>query len=325
MKTLIVFEDTDGISDIYKVIHGITEYGRGLCEYNEDIILFCGAACVGALALNRELIAVCNKYDIEQVISVFDIDNSNGFCNTVYTPHEFKMQIDKFNVNTKGKLIHKFMPVVYNAETVMLYQYIVPEENSEVVDIVHNYDTKVFHLKLLEELVDYKNTKISVKHIAGYLDVKRLYSGLRCVHECEINYPICNWILNGMPLEDMYFLSDEEVQMLLISADKKFRTNLTNKNRMYKYKKEYYFDISSSSFQRPVIKKIIHSPSDEVSILCFNELTIEQKSEEKKIRDTEDSESSKSDKVQVAMKEMDKVMKQFEKEMSNSNDNNQLV
>lgn len=147
---------------------------------------------------------------IDRIVIVFDVDNEDGLKSKLLSENFLKSRIKSLRLkflNRGYNIKIEFVPVVYSAETIMLYQYISdlhPETNIE--SLVHKLNTNKFQLILLTKLIGYKHIK-RAKRVQDYLNLEKLKFKIRNSLKVRntINKNLLNWILEDCNIQREHF------------------------------------------------------------------------------------------------------------------------
>jgi hypothetical protein len=251
MRILIVFEDLYGVSDIFRkvinfhdgeVVSGETMY------LNENIAFKCGCGNCGCINLSSVHMWDINKFDV--VISVFDIDKIGKSDNNMANlDAECKSLLSKSKYS--GQRL--FMPVIYNSETVMLYQYLHGLNGMDVVDIVHKEDTFKMQLNLLSEIVKKTTGLRSVKRVHEYLDLNKLLIGMNAGRD-DANFYLKRWLRNNCSFDLSLFASQEDLLQEIHKTRDNMKEKLTMNVDKYYIDSRYYIDATTAKAMKPILR-----------------------------------------------------------------------
>jgi hypothetical protein len=242
MKTLIVFEDTYGIADIYKAIKGIVVDSIDIVSVDDSTDIITGYKNINSISLCGKIKNEINKYDL--IVSVFDVDKLGGKNKNVIAS---KTEFSKLASRNKGVFTHLYMPIVYNSETVMLYQYLISCGSMDVVDIVNQNDTFEFQSKVLSEIINLNRqdkSVLSVKKVRNYLDINKLKIGLRV--GSNINRFFKNWILNDCCIDESLFAAKEVVEKVLDEVQDNLDYQLSRNLSSVSVSNKYLINLNAS-------------------------------------------------------------------------------
>lgn len=259
MKILIVFEDQYGIADIFSRVNGIkVDVVKDPVKINDELYVSVGNGNAPCLGLSEDLLSSVGN--IDTVISVFDIDKlGQARQNKVMLPNEFCVKVRQAS-RRLGDTMHLYMPIVYNAETVMLHQYLRYNGKIDIVDIVHPEDTYKLHLNLLQELImeDSKKDRVNVKRVREYLDFERLLRGFKASTSSVDRY-FKRWLLSSFDLDLDYFVTAEEVIGILDEAQNNIDSQLcVARKSLCTYKgngKKLIIDLTTEGAKKPILLK----------------------------------------------------------------------
>jgi hypothetical protein len=252
MKILIVFEDTYGIADIFKSIKKI-DLDKQFVAVCEDVYSYSGACNVSVFKLNREIKAIIKELKITDVVSVFDVDTVNG-NNNIVTGVELQYLISK---NKDIEIRQWFMPIVYNAETVMLHQYIKANKckNLDVIDMVSSWSVRKLHLNILQGILMEIYGNVDAKLVRQYLNIEMLQNGYRCsIREEDACFK--KWLLDSCPTENEYFQDKEDVMNTLLMISKHVQTKLACGKKIFSVGNKYKIDCSVSNKEQVAVEII---------------------------------------------------------------------
>ena len=228
MNCWIRFEDTYGMADRFCAISSIQHANcGGRIFIPEKNLYFEHALGDGeVLKFTENHFRLCEKQDIDLVVLVYDMDNDYAL-NKVYDSVKFEERVNRIKM-TKERLDSKvqvvYMPVVYSAESIVLYQY--TENIRNTVNIVNRYDTKRFQLEILKAL----NPKCKIiKRTGEYLNVDKLLERLR-LSEDLCNQKLITWFINRCAMEARYFLSTHDAIEHCQFVEKYFQEQLEELN-----------------------------------------------------------------------------------------------
>lgn len=201
MKLLIRFEDTYGMADIFcasrKTAYTNPKETNTLLEISDQLFIE-----------NGKKDKILSDDYIRSVIK------------------DGRERFEKIGYNIE----FRFLPVVYDAETIMLYQYISDAVfDAEPERLVHNVDTNLFHLILLSILSSTSNYK-KAKLFRNFIDINILSENIRRqlrIRRDRINRHLLNWVLNQCS-EYSEFLSIDETLSLLEEAGGMFERYRSN-------------------------------------------------------------------------------------------------
>ena len=188
-----------------------------------------GLGIQSCLSFNKSEVAEISRLKIDQILIVLDVDDLSGNKNQLLQDYDFEFQFNR----TKKKLASagcrnvqiKFILAAYAAETLELYQYIVPSlfGDGKMERLVHSIDTNELHLILLSSLCRGVFDK-DAKKTRNFLDInklKRNISGVDCV-----NTEIMGWIASGCNIDIGY--SENDVKMKLRNLNAKYKQYLSD-------------------------------------------------------------------------------------------------
>lgn len=199
MKSLIRFEDTYGLCDIYYKINdipyeNIENAGKIISITDEQFIEFgLGARC---FKLSNDEIDTIISNDIHELYIVYDLDNEKGNKTKILSEerinksyNKIKEEIEKIKVGYELSI--KYIPVTWAAETILLYQYL-PTGDTDIENIISTVDTNNLHLYLIGYFSHSRGLK-SAKQVRNYLDITNLLNQLnKRVLQGNLNYSLSN-------------------------------------------------------------------------------------------------------------------------------------
>lgn len=210
MKSLIRFEDTYGLCDIYCKIKGIPyenieNAGKILSITDKQFIEFgLGARC---FKLNNDEIDTIIFYDIHELYIVYDLDNEKGNKTKILSEeriiksyNKIKEEIEKIKAGYELNIM--YIPVTWAAETILLYQYIIngdaeDDEEDAIENHISTVDTNNLHLYLIGYFSNSRGLK-SAKQVRSYLDINKLLNHLKeGVSQENLNYNLSNILQNN--------------------------------------------------------------------------------------------------------------------------------
>lgn len=140
---------------------------------------------------------------IERIILVYDMDDLDGDKAIILKEKDLKSKINNLEQIFKriGYNVEIcYIPVVYAAETLMLYQYLGEKYGIRIYNLVSSVNTWELHLCLLAYLVNEWNTK-RAKKIRNFLEIDKLVESFSKATNTDINYTIKKWIVEGCNLD----------------------------------------------------------------------------------------------------------------------------
>lgn len=153
MSVLMRFEDTYGMFKMYKdlVVEGNLYNKDGYLFYRErELYLENGLNCSKVLLLTEGMIRKYKSLGINTVVFVFDMDSSTSNSEILST-EEVKCSIER-NKKLLNKISYDvsllYIPTVYMAETIALYQYY--KGDIPLTDLVNVNNTKELHTNILK-------------------------------------------------------------------------------------------------------------------------------------------------------------------------------
>lgn len=233
MKYLIRFEDTYGLCDIFCAVRGIHYLELDKCAsiqmLDSNTYINFGLGIQSCISFNKSEVAEISRLKIDQILVALDVDDLSGNKHQLLQDYDFEFQFNR----TKKKLASagcgnvkiKFILAAYAAETLELYQYIVPSlfGDGKMERLVHSIDTNELHLIILSSLCGGVFDK-DAKKTRNFLDIdklKRNVAGVDCV-----NTEIMRWIASGCDIGIGY--SENDAKIKLKSLNNRFRQYLSD-------------------------------------------------------------------------------------------------
>lgn len=160
MKSLIRFEDTYGLTDIFCAQHkipylDISKKQQRMIQVTSELFVDFGLASGWTSISNNEAYALMER-GIERVIFVYDMDNLKGDKTKILSRESLSSVIKNNRLlfeNLAYSIELYYVPVVYAAETIMLYQYLDEKYDISVTSLVNSINTNAQHLYLLAYLI----------------------------------------------------------------------------------------------------------------------------------------------------------------------------
>lgn len=222
MSLLIRFEDTYGMCDIFSSSRHLpflsnTDRGK-IIHIMDNVYIQYGLSSPNCIILQERELVSFRKLGVTSVLFVFDIDNGEGRNYDVWSYDSLKGLVDNLNNPLNGNDIKfYFLPTIYCAETVLLYNYIDSECIGSLFaeDLVSTHDINKFYKYLIAMLEGIRSTK-KVKVFREYADIDSLIKVLGKVVTFEGYLPnrkCFNWLIDGCPvdpLETGYFYTASE-------------------------------------------------------------------------------------------------------------------
>jgi hypothetical protein len=183
MSTLIRFEDAYGIYSMYKQVPGdISEY---ICEH--------GLSNSSVLKVNNNKARRYRYQGIDNILFVFDVDNQTGNNSDIINLDKFKQDINILLDNLETNSIsYGFIPVVYCAETINLYEYY--GGNLDIEGLVSKVNTKELHLSLLRLMTGLNSGIVKNMSHVDYEKLKRKLTEYR--NKSKFNKRVIDLILD---------------------------------------------------------------------------------------------------------------------------------
>ena len=197
MKSLIKFEDTYGLCDIYCALINI-EYlditkleDKNFINIDKDTFISIGAGSSWYKTSKEDARKIIGN-NIDTVIIVYDLDNEDGIKTKILSDSKIKSSYSNLTtrihqLNKNYNINIKYIPVTWAAETILLYQYLSTGDTS-LENIISTVDTNMLHLHLLGYLAEIKGLH-RVKKIRNYLDITKLLQQLnKRISKENLNY-----------------------------------------------------------------------------------------------------------------------------------------
>lgn len=262
MRLLIRFEDTYGMYSIFSKIRNLrldNPTARDYLRVGDDLYVQYGLSCTKSLDINLPTAFDIAERGIDKIIIIFDLDNENGDKSKLMS----KEYITRAVINSERSFISlgytidiRFMPVVYSAETIALYQYLTDKgKYLDVESLVHVVNTNEFQLLLLN-LLNIQNKDFSKTNVfEKYLDCNTLLYKIKANLESgrlNINKELLLWLLSGCGLDYAFKNKKETVDFVEL---------VTQKFQEYKYdniKLTVCSDIISNTMSLTQLKELIN-------------------------------------------------------------------
>ena len=240
MKSLIKFEDTYGMTDIFCKCRGIKYFNpndRGdIHKISNDTFITFGLGIIDCLKLRHEDINTIASEGITDLVIVIDTDNISGDKTKTLQVTDFRLLAGKLSNKLKSAGFNtiniRFMIIAYSAETILLNQYIASsdihtEEYIHKYNINSNRNTNLLQLVLLAALSKQFDTQ-EAKKVRKYLDIDKLKEIVYSIKN-SLNANVFDWILDNCNLKYCYSIKEAEDRVLDISnAFNKFINNGRN-------------------------------------------------------------------------------------------------
>lgn len=212
MSLLIRFEDTYGMYDIFSSIRHMPflENDNRVVKVSDDLCIQHGSSSPGCFYFKGVSLDRIIELGVTTILFVFDIDSECGRKNDIWSYNNLKSLTDNLNILSKNSGIKfYFLPTIYCAETVLLYNYIDSESIGSLFaeDLVNTRDINKFYMLLIAMLEGFRSTR-KVKVFREYVDVDSLVEVLKKVLTFEGYLPnrkCFNWLVDGCPLDKGYF------------------------------------------------------------------------------------------------------------------------
>ena len=221
MKSLIRFEDTYGMTDVFMgrwklPFLDISRISERMIKIDDNLYVDFGLGSGWPLIGDDEAYSIM-ELGIERIIFVYDMDNESGIKKEILSHHALKNYIDnhrKIFENLRYNVELVYIPVVYAAETILLYQDIPESSGINIMQLVNTVDTNAMQLYILACFLNYRNFK-HAKRVREYIDPDRLWERLEQVKDGDGNEVLRKWIAMGcQPLDNNLFCGKEALQHL---------------------------------------------------------------------------------------------------------------
>lgn len=219
MSLLIRFEDVYGMCDIFSGIRHLpflNKEDRGkITNVADNLYIQHGLSSPKCLILKERNISLFQRLGITSILFVFDVDNGAGRNHDVLSYDNLKKLVDDLcSISEASGIKLYFLPVIYCAETVLLYNYIDTECIGSLFaeDLVSTHDINKFYKYLIAILEGFKSTR-KVKNFREYADIDSLVEVLREVITFGGYLPnrkYFTWLVNGCPPDEGYFYTASE-------------------------------------------------------------------------------------------------------------------
>ena len=126
-----------------------------------------------------------------------------------------------------------YIPVVYAAETLMLYQYLSEENGVRIFNLVSSVNTNYLHLCILAYLTGRANVR-HAKRVREFLDIHRLVDNFKSMVEYDINREVKQWIIDGCNVESQSLFDKHDALEHLKETESIFNCWKAQSNRTLK-------------------------------------------------------------------------------------------
>lgn len=231
MKSLIRFEDTYGLADIFCCMSGFPyldrTQGNPIVELTNEIFVQNALSNIGCFVFDENVEFFVKERGIDRIIIVFDLDAPSGDKRKILSVTEAQQKLaacDNFFKGSGYSVDVVGVPVAYAAETIMLYQYLGKKSlDLEIESLVHKNDTNHFHLLLLTALCDCKDYR-KAKRVRDFIDKKLMVHKIQKNIESNdknINKGLLEWICHECSMNRLTF--DRQATLIsLQSANRLF-------------------------------------------------------------------------------------------------------
>lgn len=179
MKYLIIFEDTYGMADLYRLENGINlpknsveKNDRELISINNDISIIFGVSNRACISVDNKIVDIIEVGKPDNVIIIMDLDKGQNDGSSILDYKKVKAKL--LNSEKKIKLAYNecnvsYIPTIYASETIMLYQYIKRTKYNFCIEtLVHKYNTWRFHT-LMIAIIERMTSEDAVKNVRNYI------------------------------------------------------------------------------------------------------------------------------------------------------------
>lgn len=217
MSLLIRFEDTYGMYDLFSSIRHIPflENDNRILKVSDDLYIQHGVSSPGCIYFKGSSLEKIIELGVTTIFFVFDIDSECGRSYDIWSYDDLKKFTDNFIILSRDSGVKfYFLPTIYCAETVLLYNYIDSECIGSLFaeDLVNTHDINNFYKYLIAMLEGFRSTR-KVKVFREYVNVDSLVETLKRILTFEGYLPnrkCFNWLVNGCPLDEGYFYTASE-------------------------------------------------------------------------------------------------------------------
>lgn len=176
-RTLIRFEDRYGVATVAQEI-------SMLCNEGSDIealgyMFENGVGIEGVLRISDETLVRYESLNVERVILVFDLDTDSKQKSQLLPVNKLQMKINNIEAvlqRTGIQVRVEYLPVIYSAETILLYQHL--KELKYIPEVyINKYDTMVLCksvIRVLHGLIGERE----VKRCTEYIDTSRILENI---------------------------------------------------------------------------------------------------------------------------------------------------
>lgn len=221
MSGLIRYEDKYGMSTMFSNLNALESETRGDISIYRGTNLYYrnGLSNAKVLKITFNEAILYKSYGITDVYFVFDLDNPSDNSKIISIEFVNKRIEQLIDLRNKAKWCVKyhFVPVVYTAETIALYQFF--SGNRSLTSIINRENTKLLHLNLLHVVTGEKDTK-KLKHY-NFIDADKLRENLLKFRKIDkFNNSAIALLLNC--ISDDQFPTEQGVLPLLQEIMKQF-------------------------------------------------------------------------------------------------------
>ena len=224
MNIYIRFEDRYGIFDLFQYCKKLPDVDalQGY-KVTDNLIIRNGVTILSSFSLNEVDYDIIEANNIDLILNVHDLDSLDGKDNEIlqYASLETRVFKSKKELEERGFNVElRYLPVIFAAETVMLY--IIYNTLLDPTTLVHKDNTKRLHYLLVDRELVRKQLyniipleKFKVKHVRKYI---KFFAVLNKLRE-ELSKQRGNQLLLELLIEE---LEATVVKCLTLTELKKF-------------------------------------------------------------------------------------------------------
>lgn len=212
LKSLIRFEDTYGLADIFcarrKIPYlDISKISERLIEIDNDTFIDFGLGSGWGRISTDEAYSILER-GIERIILVYDMDHLNGDKTKILEVQTLEKRIKDMKQLFKqlGYNIEiLYIPVVYAAETLMLHQFYELFNGLQIIELVNLHNTWNMQLCILAYCIGEVELR-NAKQCRNFLDIEKLLNRIKDIKEDDLNKNCKKWIVNGcnLNMDDLF-------------------------------------------------------------------------------------------------------------------------
>lgn len=248
MSVLIRFEDRYGMAELYRFLVFKGQYeDRYNFKYNEaeDIYVEYGLNSSNVLLLPKGSIRQYENLGIDTVIFVFDMDSDKNNSELLSVSNvQAAIERNRRLLSEAGHSIrYLYVPVVYSAETIALYQFY--DGIDSLSNLVNKNNTKLLHTNLLKVVTKIERTKELKKY--EFVDYFKLREKLVEFYGMD-EYNISSF---GLLLQKHdIFLDEEGVVEFMTQINEHYRYLLTNEDPMVITYKDVFLNVFTEQYKQ---------------------------------------------------------------------------